>query len=114
MFLFVNYFVFFSPLVPASHPSEHLRPSHQNHQPSEQQSSAHIHKKIRLIINLQKAVIKNLKQIGDETYSSKSRGTIRSWWSRGSWVTRCTRFAISSSGANISLRGRKETIENII
>lgn len=31
------------PLVLASHPSEHLRPSHQNLQPSEQQSSVNRH-----------------------------------------------------------------------
>jgi len=34
---------FFLPLVPASHPSEQFLPSHQNHQPSEQQSSTHTH-----------------------------------------------------------------------
>lgn len=103
---------FFSPLVPASHPSEHLPPSHQNHQPSEQQSSAQTHTEKHTYSNPERGRHKFSKQMKEKeraTYSSKS---IRSWWprgSRGSWVSRCTRLAISPSWAEISLRGGGET-----
>lgn len=41
-----------------------------------------------------------------DTYSTKSRGSVWSWGSRGSGITRDTRLTISATGARSSLRHR--------
>lgn len=52
-----------SPLVPASHPSERLQPSHQNLQPSEQQSSVKKKARERLSYMKWKSFCKDLSDV---------------------------------------------------
>lgn len=44
----------------------------------------------------------------EDTYSTKARGSWGTWRSRGSRVSRCTRFAISTPGARSTLEKARE------